>query len=110
MKKTVWITTSFIGYHQWPDAPARRFYLRELHRHKFNVRVAVEVIDSDREVEFHDLKDSVNLVLSEFPEKLGSQSCEHLALVIYGRLPKNLNIVEVTVDEDGECGATLTWP
>jgi hypothetical protein len=102
--------------HRWKDAPPSRAYLAAPHRHLFGVRVELSVDGLDREVEFHDLKDAV---ISELPDNrvvitddtnpwLGF-SCEHHARRIAGLLsskyPKRL--IRVTVDEDGECGASV---
>lgn len=110
MTTSIAVTTSFVGFHCWPDAPPHRAYLAQQHRHKFGVKVRLSVTEHDREVEFHDLLDHVKAAL---PSDDGTNmSCEHhakrigeiLMLLYPGRT------IEVTVDEDGECEATVSLP
>jgi hypothetical protein len=116
MVTAVWCTTEFVGWHCWPNAPERRKYLSLAHRHVFKVRVEAWVESSDREVEFHDLKDRVDsYILQNVAVKMAwtkdvpAYSCEHLAQAIGKQLiSEKLKIKCVTVSEDGECGAT-TW-
>lgn len=96
------------GWHCWPDAPERRDYLRARHRHLFYVEVLIEMKHMDREVEYHDLLDAAK---AAFPEgEFGPQACEMLA----SSLAKDMHQaypgrrVEVSVSEDGECGAIVT--
>jgi hypothetical protein len=101
----VWVTHRFAGYHQWPDAPVERAYLRNRHRHLFHVKVTVSVAHDNRDVEFHDLLDSVAAACDFLEQPLGS--CEMIAAA----LAKNVQAawpgrrVSVEVSEDGECGA-----
>jgi hypothetical protein len=109
-KVQLWITSSFIGFHQWPDAPKVVAYLRNLHRHVFGVKVTVQVTHSDRQVEFHLLKAFMDSYIGSdilpMLRKSPSMSCEQLAEAIGLALHhNNYAIVSVQVDEDGECGA-----
>lgn len=110
-QKTVWIKTSFVGFHCWPDAPAEVSYLRSLHRHTFNVRVCVSVDHSDRAVEFHLLKERVENCCTKLRHELSELrhlSCEMLAESLTEQLlDKQLFVCSVQVDEDGECGAEI---
>lgn len=116
--KHITITSSFVGLHCWPSAPDRRAYLREPHRHLFNVKVSVSVEDSDREVEYHDLKDQVVALLPATALVMRRDhlnpylnfSCEHHAERIVNEvaLLHPRRSISVTVDEDGECGSTVT--
>jgi hypothetical protein len=105
---TIWVTTTFPGWHAWPGAPASRAYLATSHRHLFHVRVEAEVGHDDRELEFHDLLDRVNRALP--PERLGPQSCEMIARNIAAAVGDTWpgRVIRATVSEDGECGATVT--
>ena len=114
---TVWLTTSMIGFHAWPGAPEAVAYLRTPHRHRFGVRVEVSVRGSDREVEFHLLKREVHDLLPTAFEReadtgeyrFGSMSCEMISGEVFSALSRaGYLITSVTVDEDGECGATVT--
>lgn len=108
------------GFHCWHDAPKRRDYLSERHRHLFGFRVTVPVRNNDREVEFHDLlaisKSSIDLFHSvNLGEKcfdpvyeFGSLGCEGIAEMLANTLCALLSRwCEVEVDEDGECSATV---
>ena len=109
--RTVFITTFFNGFHCWPEAPAQVGFLRSLHRHKFGVRVEVLVTHDDRQVEFFILQEAVNKIivkeLTKFLTLNSSLSCEMMAEFIWNRLMPNYSIYSITVDEDGENGATL---
>lgn len=116
----VWVTTSFVGHHAWPAAPAHRGYLSAEHRHRFGVNVCIGVLHDDREVEFHDLLATVNEAIESLgrviqPEDvrvLGSMSCEmisrRIAAFVMERWPRR--DVAVEVDEDGECGSAVVFP
>ena len=111
---TVWVTTSFIGFHCWADAPKEVGYLKTLHRDKFNVKVWVRVKHDDRDVEFHTLQSLVNQVIATkvFPELQTEHtlSCEMMASMVGAELESKYKIqcAGVEVDEDGECGAIIT--
>lgn len=120
-QRTIFVTTGFVGFHYWPGAPASRSYLGQPHRHRFGVRVEVPVEHDDREMEFHDLLDSVRFqVIQMAPvneltgvSHCGPMSCEMMAERLAQALREGLERdVSVTVDEDGECGATveLSYP
>jgi len=114
--RKIWVSTSFIGFHKWVDAPEKIAYLRDLHRHKFNVKVFVDVTHDDREVEFHMLQDYLRLCIPPQYD-IYTSSCEDIATQIYtklvnlgnNRLSRALSTREVVieVDEDGECGAVM---
>lgn len=115
---TVFVTAQIVGYHRWPEAPATTSYLTEDHRHLFGVKVELEVSDENRQVEYHALKRwllDAGLAwvgTNEWNERLFSKmSCEMIA----GRILHQLYVdwpgsrwYQVTVDEDGENGSTVT--
>lgn len=114
MQLVVWITTEFVGWHRWSDAPPNRAYLSNVHRHLFKVKVTTLVPDPDRHIEFHDLKDIVDEVIKKMvvpymtPERASFYSCEQIAIVIAGGLKaQNITAETVSVSEDGECGAEI---
>lgn len=112
------VTTSFLGMHCWPSAPPHRNYLASPHRHKFGVKVSINVTGHDREIEFHDLKDFVGSVLpvgkyvmmTDKRNPYLNFSCEHHATRIAREVRAGYptRMIRVTVDEDGECEATVT--
>lgn len=111
----IFVTFKVLGLHCWPDAPARRAYLRALHRHWFGVRVSTEVKHDDREIEFHDLRDYAEQMMSGLGRPAGAvtidfgvMSCEHIARELGALLAREYRrSFTVTVDEDGECGGTV---
>ncbi len=106
---SAWITTTFEGWHAWPDAPQPRGYLASPHRHLFYVRAEVTVGHDDREIEFHDLMD---FIVSCLPgPDLGAQSCEMIARKIVDALAEKYpnRAVGVSVSEDNEVGAVVRF-
>ena len=101
----IWITTSFVGYHRWEDAPNEVAFLRNWHRHVFHVKLAVEVYHGDREQEFFLLKSRVNQYIQKhLSGQHFSSSCEGIAddlLTAFGAR-------WVEVSEDGENGAIVS--
>lgn len=99
------------GFHCWPDAPPHRAYLRDAHRHLFHVEVRTKVWHDNREIEFHDLLDSARSAWRERCTTPLAASCEMKARAIAERLHEATSrSYTVTVSEDGECGATISWP
>lgn len=109
---------SIAGLHNWPKAPERRAYLRSLHRHMFEVAVSVEVTHSERDVEFHDLQDTIVRLFKSMGrqyhpatplQSFGPRSCEALAgelLVMLIR--EGYAVTGVSVSEDGE-NTAVVW-
>lgn len=126
LSTTIFCSTSIVGFHRWPDAPADVNYLRNLHRHLFGIQVEVSVIEHDREVEFHMLKRQVESWLwlmkdpaprtGDFTEGtgeiiFGARSCEMIASALLNELRNaypGRAFYLVTVDEDGENGANAS--
>lgn len=104
----VWATHSFPGFHWWAEAPAERNYLGLRHRHLFKVRVEVEVLHDNRDVEFHDLYDVMVEECARLAEA-GGMSCEmlarHVREAVLVRWPGRY--VTADVSEDGEFGAMV---
>lgn len=108
--RSIFVRTSFVGFHAWPAAPKAVEYLRSAHRHKFGVEVRVNVSHGDRDVEYHLLLDDVQIVISELPSFEGQRamSCEHMAERIGCALVRNgYSVRSVQVDEDGENGSLV---
>ena len=115
---TVSIKTQYEGVHRYPEAPEQVAYLRNPHRHVFGVRVEVQVFDDDREIEFILLKHQVNDYLQSHFDgdgvwQMGRLSCEQVCkgilkyLFAFVKWPEQ-RFWSVTVDEDGENGATVS--
>ncbi len=107
----VWVRYTVEGWHNWPDAPPHRDYLAAPHRHLFHVEVRVPVTHSDREVEFHDLLAFCRESGRGPGGHMGRASCEMMAAKLAVGIVDHFNVsyTVVTISEDGECGATLTY-
>lgn len=104
MKTTVWVTTRFIGFHRWKDAPDEVAFLREWHRHVFHVRLEVPVRHDNRDVEFLLLKQKLeNYISDTYSTRKFEYSCEQIA----NNLLVQFQARECQVSEDGENGATV---
>lgn len=118
---SIFVTTEIIGFHSWPEAPEPVHYLSNVHRHKFGIRVELAVVRHDREVEFHMLKRDVDSWLHRaqigYPidgtdeMDFGGRSCEDIATYVLDNLRllyyPGRAFYRVTVNEDGENGATV---
>lgn len=120
MQTRVFCNTNFEGIHRYSNAPTDVEFLTHLHRHMFGVKVEMEVFDDDREVEFILLKRQVNTICRSLHSTPGSSealtllelSCEQIAKKIISQLREIYcqdqdRVIIVTVDEDGENGATV---
>ena len=111
---TINVRTCFEGLHCWPDAPEQVGFLRNLHRHVFNIEVTIKVGRRDRDVEFFMLKAEIDANLScvggtyhqNMPSlrDLGSASCEMLATNLANHLTvdRGYTVLKVVVREDDE--------
>jgi hypothetical protein len=86
MKKYIKVKTDFVGFHRWKDAPDSTAFLRDYHRHIFYVGVSIEVSGSDRELEFFEVKNTLEEYTKAFEGEYFDMSCEHIAERIYGFL------------------------
>jgi len=78
--KQIIVTTDKIGFHKYDGAPEKVKFLRNLHRHKFYIKMGIEVFHDDRELEFFTVQDALNDFLKD-KNQIGS--CEMLATEIY---------------------------
>ena len=120
-KREIWVTFAKEGIHCYPaanDDPKLATgdwddvsFLGVPHRHIFHFRVAIEVQHNDRDIEFIQFKRWMERLYSEGVLELDYKSCEmmaeDLAVEIDQRYP-NRNFT-ITVSEDNENGATLTF-
>lgn len=109
------VKTSYEGVHCWPEAPEEVKFLRDPHRHVFEIEVKLQVFHDDREIEFIMLKHKINKWLDAYKDdngvwQMGRMSCEQVALQVIKMLEreygKNRWIV-VSVYEDGENGCMV---
>jgi len=120
-KTLIWVTFCKEGIHKYPaalDDPKLATgdeydvsFLGYPHRHIFHFRVAVEVFHDDRDIEFIQFKRWLENLYSDGTLGLDYRSCEmiaqDLANTIHDRYPGR--DMEITVSEDGENGATLSF-
>lgn len=107
---TIVVRHRFEGFHRWPGATGKRQYLSARHRHLFHLEVEVATWHGDREIEFHDLLDTVKTPTNQ--TEWGSSSCEDIAFAIGAFVLTYYpgRAMTVSVFEDGECGARIRWP
>ncbi len=107
--KFIWIKTNYIGFHRWKEAPEECKYLRDLHRHTFNVKVWLEVKHNERDVEFYTFKKQINTLLTHPFMHQHSSSCEMYCDALHHLIQEELKIkdreIRISIDEDGEAGA-----
>ena len=117
-RATVLTSFSVVGFHRWPNAPARVHHLRDEHRHVFVYRVEVDVKHDDRDVEFQMLQaDCRQWVVDTYPGygedktdglRFDTRSCERLAAELFLHLvEKGVCVSAVEVWEDNESGARV---
>lgn len=117
MNRYITVTNNFKGYHKYTNAPDNVGFLRDVHRHVFNVRTTVEVHHNERDIEFFQLQNHIEeYVRMQYKTQLGTylegiyiQSCEGLAEDILEHLHRVYpgRHVRVEVWEDNENGAIV---
>ena len=121
-KSFIWVTFQKEGIHRYPAAatdPKLKTgdwldvsFLAEPHRHIFHFRVEMEVFHDDRDVEFIQLKRTLERWFSTSILKLDYKSCEMIARETHSQLisqwPSRDYVVEVS--EDGENGCRIYFP
>ncbi len=119
-KRMIWVTFQKEGIHCYPaanDDPKLKTndeydvsFLGTPHRHIFHFTVAIEVFHNDRDIEFIQFKRWLENLYRNGME-LNYKSCEMISddlfEVIATRYPKR--DIEITVSEDGENGATISY-
>lgn len=106
LAKAVVLTTSFPAIHAWPDCTIKEVsFLKTPHRHIFHVTMKFPVNHNDRDIEFLDKKQAVDMHIDELYRyrDLGKRSCEDIA----EELLLTFEAVFVSVFEDNENGAEV---
>jgi hypothetical protein len=106
LKTYIYITTQFVAYHKWDDAPDGFSFLKSWHRHLFKVKVYWKVDHNDRDKEFFLMKEKADeLINTLYADKYLNvdNSCEMIAT----RLAEELGAYQAEVSEDGENGAIV---
>ena len=101
----IWITTSFEGFHAYPDAPDEVSFLRNKHRHMFHFRVYIEVFHDDREIEFFMFKKDVEKMINFI--SINNKSCEMISDGLHHAIKANYPNRDITIEvsEDLENGS-----
>jgi hypothetical protein len=108
--KYIIVKTSFIGFHRYPTAPAAVSFLRDKHRHIFNVEVTLRVQHNDRELEFFLVQAELDKCIDFTIDKQDTGSCENVAEDLFYAMTRIYGeecIAIVMVDEDGENGGSI---
>ena len=103
------------GLHYWPGAHDARDYVRAPHRHLFGIAATLEVRHDERDVEWHDLAETMTAHVRDMADRhrdglhdFGPRSCETLARTLMARLTDDGHTVAaVEWDEDGEFTARI---
>lgn len=120
-KRMIWVTFQKEGIHVYPAAatdPKLKTndeydvsFLGTPHRHIFHFNVAIQVEHSDRAIEFIQFKRWLENQYKDGILQLDYKSCEMIAEDLYDviaiRYPNR--DIQISVSEDGENGATLTF-
>lgn len=95
------ILGSFEALHCWPDAPEEVKFLRNDHRHLFEVEALIQVYHNDRELEYYMVKEQLKRHLDSFVCQKNTKSCEQYADEIceflkmkYGRRKLIIRVLE----------------
>jgi hypothetical protein len=111
----IWVTFQKEGIHRYPDAvniPGVEF-LAFPHRHIFHFRVELQVFHEDRDLEFILVKRELESLFGSGTLQIDYKSCEMLANDVVDYLLKcdkyKGRNIGVTVSEDNELGATVTY-
>ncbi|CAL9961958.1 hypothetical protein VPHD479_0066 [Vibrio phage D479] len=123
MKTSVFVTTSREFIHNFPESATIPelcdgsdldvSFLAHPHRHIFGFRVETNVFHDDRDIEFIQLRRTLDAYLSTLPRDLGRMSCEQFGMNII----EHLNDIwgaegrwwKVEVNEDAENGAIVEF-
>jgi hypothetical protein len=109
MKKTVILDFNVEGYHHYVNAPKQVDFLRNKHRHLFQIRVGYSVMDLDREKEIFIQQNYLKEYLHEsygYPCQFNNMSCEMIAQDLLEFILDDGG-VWVEVFEDGLGGARV---
>lgn len=104
MSAFVYVTTQFVAFHRWTEAPDEVAFLRQFHRHVFHVKMLMHVAHNDRDLEFFILKARLEAYIqSKLVGRYVDWSCETMATMILNQF----EAAQVDVSEDGENGAVV---
>ena len=119
-RRRIWVTFRREGIHKYPAAatdPALATgdeydvsFLGTPHRHIFHFTVSIEVFHNDRDIEFIQFKRWLEKLYTGTLE-LNFKSCEMISDDLYEAIATRYpnRDIEITVAEDGENGATISY-
>ena len=104
MTNYIWITTQFEGFHKYPMAPKEVDFLKNEHRHIFHLKIWIEVLHNDREIEFILFKRYIDSIINK--KNFDFRSCEMISDDLYVEVNKKYpdRKIKIEVSEDGENG------
>jgi hypothetical protein len=102
---SIWITTSFEGFHKYPDAPKGVEFLKNEHRHIFHVRVWITVFHNDRDIEFILFKRFIDTCFKN--NNFNYMSCEMISDRLYEKIKEEFpgRGIAIEISEDEENGS-----
>lgn len=110
------VSVKVSGFHRWESCNIEKvMFLKDSHRHLFEIKLEVGVSEDDRQVEFFLLQNQLKEFFeSNYPVKnglgfeFGSRSCEMIGKEIFKAfIEKGYKVLSVSVFEDGENGAII---
>lgn len=119
--RMIWVKFTKEGIHKYPAALEDPnlatgdeydvSFLGYPHRHIFHFKVAIQVFHDDRDIEFIQFKRWLEKLYAEKTLELDYKSCEMIAEALAFQIHKKYpgRDIEITVSEDDENGATLTF-
>ena len=120
-RRMIWVTFRKEGIHKYPAAatdPALATgdeydvsFLATPHRHIFHFTVSIEVFHNDRDIEFIQFKRWLEKLYAGGTLELNYKSCEMISDDLYEAIAHRYpnRDIEITVAEDGENGATISY-
>lgn len=120
-KRQIWVTFRKEGIHCYPAAATDPLlatgdeydvaFLAHPHRHIFHFRVCIDVMHSDRDIEFIQFKRWLEGMYSGGTLSLDHKSCEMMADDLYIKIAERYPEREVTIEvsEDGENGCFIQY-
>ena len=119
--KKIWVTFQKEGIHKYPAAATDPelatgdeydvSFLSYPHRHIFHFQVWIDVLHSDRDIEFIQFKRWLENLYKEGTLQLDFKSCEMMADDLYMQIASRYpdRAVWIEVSEDGENGALIKY-
>lgn len=119
-RRIIWVTFQKEGIHKYPAAATDPnlatgdeydvSFLGTPHRHIFHFNVGIQVFHNDRDIEFIQFKRWLEKLYQGTLE-LNFKSCEMISDDLYEVIATRYpgRDIEITVSEDGENGATISY-